>query len=161
MRVEAIGGFDDARRHGEAILALARRADRPREIVVAHNKLTWHDIRVGDLAGSDRRLRTVARLAADPGDARLQAVALANSADVARLGGRYRMAVETGRRALALLAEVGDPGHRVRAHGVVGLALAGAGDVDEAEMVRKSLVEAGAGAAGIRALIGGYVALRR
>src|SRR3954469_12159595 len=144
MLWQAIGGFDDARRHGEGILTVAPRADRPREIVVAHNNLTWHDIRVGDLAGADRRLRTVARLASDLGDARLLAVALANSAHVARLGGRYQLAVEIGRRALALLTDVGDPGHRVRAQGVVGLALAEAGDLDEAEMVRKALAEAGA-----------------
>jgi tetratricopeptide (TPR) repeat protein len=161
MLWQAVGGFDDARRHGEAILELAQRANRQREIVVAHNNLTWHDIRVGDLDTAERRLTTVARLATEVGDVRLRAVALANTAEVARLGGRYATAVETGQRALALLAEVGDPGHRVRTQGIIGLALAEAGEADEAEAVSKALAEAGLGADGIRAMIGGYVSLAR
>jgi predicted ATPase/DNA-binding XRE family transcriptional regulator len=156
---QAVGGYDDARRHGEAILELATRTDRVREIAVAHNNLTWHDIRVGDLVAASRRLETVARLATEVHDARLGAVALADLAEVARLDGRYAIAVETGRRALTLLAEVGDPGHRVRA--TVGLALAESGVEDEAEEIRATLAEAGQAADGTWAMIGGYLARAR
>jgi predicted ATPase/DNA-binding XRE family transcriptional regulator len=158
---QAVGGFDESRRHSEATLELATRANRRREIVVAQHNLTWHDIRIGDLDAAVRRLTTVTRLATEIADVRLQAVALANLADVARLDGRYDTAIDNGRRALALLADVGDPGHRVRVQGFVGLALAESGELDEAEAVAKSLVDAGPAAAGTRALISGYVALGR
>jgi predicted ATPase len=155
MLWQAIGGYDDARHHGEAMLDLATGSGRAREILVAHNNLSWHDIRVGDLAAASRRLETVVRLA---DDARLQAMALADLAEVARLDGRYAYAVETGRRAVTLLAEVGDPGHRVRAQGTVGLALAESGAGSEAEAIRAALADVGPVAEGTRAMIGGYLA---
>lgn len=158
---QAVGGHDDARRHGEALLELATSTGRKREIVVAHNNLTWHDIRVGDLHAAARRLETVTRLAGEIGDARLQAVALANLAEVARLDRRYATALDTGRRALALLSGVGDPGHRVRVQGTIGLALAESGESDEAEAVAKALAEVGEAADGTRAMICGYVVLAR
>jgi predicted ATPase len=161
MLWQAVGGYDDARRHGEAILTLATRTGRAREIVVAHNNLTWHDIRVGELAAATRRLETVVRLAGDIHDTRLQALAVANLAEVARLDGRYPTAIETGRRALVLLAEVGDPGHRVRVQGTVGLALAESGAATEAEAIRAALSDEGQVADGTRAMIGGYLARAR
>jgi predicted ATPase len=158
---QAVGGYDDAHRHGEAMLDLATRTGRAREVLVAHNSLTWHDIRVGDLAAARRRLETVARRAGEADDTRLRAVALANLAEVARLDGQYATAVETGRGALALLAEVGDPGHRVRVQGTVGLALAESGDAGGAETIRAALADVGQVAEGTRAMIGGYLALAR
>jgi predicted ATPase/DNA-binding XRE family transcriptional regulator len=155
---QAIGGYDDARHHGETMLDLAMRTGRTREVLVAHNNLTWHDIRAGDLVAASRRLETVVRLAG--ADTRLQAVALADLAEVARLDGRYVTAVETGRRAVTLLADVGDPGHRVRAQGTVGLALAESDARSEAEEVRATLADLGQ-AEGVRAMIGGYLALAR
>jgi hypothetical protein len=80
---------------------------------------------------------------------------------VARLDGRYPTAIETGRRALVLLADVGDPGHRVRVQGTVGLALAESGAADEAEAVRAALSDEGQAADGTRAMIGGYLARSR
>nr|WP_205862266.1 helix-turn-helix domain-containing protein [Planosporangium thailandense] len=155
----AVGGHDDARRHGEEMLDLATRTGRSREVLVAHRGLAWHDVRNGDLAGARRRLDTVTRLAGD--DTRLCAIALVDLAEVARLEGRYEPAVEFGRRALALLTDVGDPGHRVRALATVGLALAESGAWAEAEAVRSTLAEIGAPAEGTQAMIGGYLARAR
>ncbi|MEJ3742311.1 helix-turn-helix domain-containing protein [Actinomycetes bacterium KLBMP 9797] len=128
----ATGGYDEARRHGEAALALATRAGRTRDMTVAQNNLTWHEIRVGDLRAARRRLAAVDRLAAECGEHRLRALARANLAEVARLDGRYAEAEALGRGALRALAELGDPGHRRRVLGTIGLALAQSGRHDEA-----------------------------
>ncbi|MDQ7906996.1 helix-turn-helix domain-containing protein [Phytohabitans sp. ZYX-F-186] len=129
------GGYDEARRHGEAVLALASRAGRIRDMAVAQNNLTWHEIRAGDLRAARRRLAQVDRLAAECGEHRLRALARANLAEVARLDGRYAEAEAVGRRAIAALAELGDPGHRRRVLGTIGRAHAQAGQVDEARVV--------------------------
>ncbi|RZU72485.1 putative ATPase [Micromonospora kangleipakensis] len=130
--LHATGGHDEARAHGEAVLELATRHGRVRDMAVAQNNLTWHDIRVGDLAGARRRLATVDRLAAQCGERRLRLLARANLAEVMRLAGRYADAVAQGRRVAATLAELGDPGHRRRVLGTVGLALAQEGRAAEA-----------------------------
>lgn len=148
----ALGGYEEARRHGTAVLALASRTGRIRDMAVAQNNLTWHEIRVGDLPAARRRLAAVDRLAAQCGEDRLRALARANLAEVARLDGRYAEAVETGRRVLAVLAELGDPGHRRRVLGTVGLALAQAGRLDEATVVLAELRAAGSGASGTAGL---------
>ena len=135
----ALGGYDEARRHGAEVLALASRTGRIRDMAVAQNNLTWHEIRVGDLRAARRRLAAVDRLAAECGEDRLRALARANLAEVARLDGRYAEAVETGRRVLAVLAELGDPGHRRRVLGTVGLSLAQADRLDEAAAVLAEL----------------------
>ena len=115
MLWQAVGGYADARRHAEAILALATRTGHPRDMVVAQNNLTWHEIRDGDLAAASRRLATVLRLADEIGDARLHAVALANLAEVARLDGRYAEAVSHRPAGDGRAGRVGDPSHRLRA----------------------------------------------
>jgi tetratricopeptide (TPR) repeat protein len=115
------------------MLALANRTGRVRDITVAQNNLTWHEIRLGDLEAARRRLSVVERLAAQCGEERLHALARANLAEVARLAGRYDEAESIGRRAIADLEELGDPGHRRRVLGTIGLALAQAGRVAEAE----------------------------
>ncbi|MGI5212538.1 ATP-binding protein [Plantactinospora sp. CA-290183] len=142
-----VGGHDEARQHGEAVLALATRTGRVRDMAVAQNNLTWHEIRVGDLGAARRRLAAVDRLAGQCGEERLRVLARANLAEVARLEGRYADAVRQGRRAVAALADLGDPGHRRRVLGTVGLALAQDGRIEEAGAVlaelraRKSLDE--------------------
>jgi tetratricopeptide (TPR) repeat protein len=132
---QVYGNHAAAREHGEAALRLATAHHRTRDIVVAQNNLTWHDIRVGDLAAARRRLTTVQRLAADVGEDRLRALAHANLAEVARLDGRYADAVAIGRRSLVMVAELGDPRQRWRVHGCVALALAQWGRVAEARAV--------------------------
>ncbi|TDB75654.1 helix-turn-helix domain-containing protein [Micromonospora sp. KC723] len=143
----ATGGHDEARDQARTVLALATLHDRPRDMAVAQNNLTWHEIRLGDLAGARRRLATVDRLAAQCGERRLRLLARANLAEVARHQGRYAEAVEWGRRVVGALAELGDPGHRRRVLGTVGLALAQDGRVDEAAEVLAEL-RTGAGQAG-------------
>ncbi|GIG89159.1 ATP-binding protein [Plantactinospora endophytica] len=135
----AIGGHDEARQHGEAALELATRTGRIRDMAVAQNNLTWHEIRRGDLPAARRRLAAVDRLAGECGEERLRVLARANLAEVARLEGRYADAVRHGRRVESALAELGDPGHRRRALGTVGLALAEDGRIDEATAVLAEL----------------------
>jgi hypothetical protein len=74
----------------------------------------------------------VDRLAAQCGERRLRVLARANLAEVIRLEGRYADAVEQGRRVATALADLGDPGHRRRVLGTVGLALAQDGRAAEA-----------------------------
>ncbi|MBQ1074140.1 XRE family transcriptional regulator [Micromonospora sp. C31] len=135
----ALGEHDEARTQADAVLALAVRHGRVRDMTVAQNNLAWHDIRVADLAAARRRLATVDRLAAQCGEQRLRVLARANLAEVSRLEGRYADAVDQGRRVVAALAELGDPGHRRRVLGTVGLALARAGRSAEAAAVLADL----------------------
>ena len=96
----AAGGYDEARRHGEAALALATRTGRIRDMAVAQNNLTWHEIRFGEPARRPAPARR--RWTGWPrqcGEERLRALARANLAEVARLDGRYAEAVRQGRRA--------------------------------------------------------------
>jgi predicted ATPase/DNA-binding XRE family transcriptional regulator len=158
--LQIIGGHDAARRHNEAVLELAQRHQRTRDVIVAQNNLAWHDIRAGDLAAARDRLVTVQRLAAQAGDQRLRVLAHANLAEVARLDGRYADAVSTGRRALAMLDELGDPTHRPRVLGTVGLALAQAGRSGEAAGVLEQ-VRATTGVSGYAPMIEAYLALAR
>nr|MDT0662759.1 helix-turn-helix domain-containing protein [Micromonospora sp. DSM 115978] len=169
----AVGGYEQARQHGMAVLDLASRSGRVRDMAVAQNNLTWHEIRIGDLAAARRRLAAVDRLAAQCGDERLRVLARANLAEVARLDGRYPDAVNQGRRVLAALAGLGDPGHRRRMLGTIGLALAQDGRLDAAVAVLAELRTGGGdgveprdeGVApredGICALIEATLALRR
>ena len=126
------GGYDAARRHGEASLALARGSDRIRDMAVAENNLTWHEIREGDLPAARRRLAAVDELASHCGEERLRALALANLAEVARLDGRPEEAERLAREAMPELERVGDPNHRRRLRATIGLALAEAGRIDDA-----------------------------
>ncbi|MFK3982632.1 ATP-binding protein [Micromonospora sp. NPDC050397] len=133
------GGYGEARRLGETMLALAGRNGRSRDMAVAQHYLTWHEIRGGDLAAARRRLAAMDLLGAQCGDERLRALARANLAEVARLDGRYADAVNQGRRVLAALSEFGDPTHRRQVLGTVGLALAQEGRLEEAGVVLAEL----------------------
>jgi predicted ATPase/DNA-binding XRE family transcriptional regulator len=137
---QAYGNYTAAREHGEAALRLATRHGRTRDVLVAQNNLTWHEIRTGDLAAARRRLTAVQRLAAEVGEERLRALAHANLAEVARLDGRYPDAVTIGRRSLVLVAELGDPRHRWRVVSCIALALAQSNRLTEA---RKAMAEVG------------------
>ncbi|NJP30638.1 ATP-binding protein [Micromonospora thermarum] len=133
------GGHDEAREQAEAVLTLATRHGRTRDMAVAQNNLAWHGIRVGDLVAARRRLAAVDRLATQSGEQRLRVLAQANLAEVARLEGRYADAVDRGRRTLSALTGLGDPGHRRRVLGTVGLALAQDGRTAEAAEVLAEL----------------------
>ncbi len=157
-------GYDHARRHGEAALSLARSSGRVRDMAVAENNLTWHEIREGDLAAARRRLAAVDRLAHRCGEHRLRALAAANLAEVARLDGRPDEAVRLGRRAIAELEDVGDPNHRCRVLVTIGLALTDAGRLDEAERVLAELhpsTDDDAAGDGSAAVVEAAIALRR
>ncbi|MFC0005070.1 ATP-binding protein [Micromonospora siamensis] len=165
----ATGEHDEAREQGEVALALAARHGRTRDMAMAHRQLSWHDIRRGDLARARRRLAAVDRLAAQVAERRLRVLARAGLAEVTRLEGRYADAVEVGWQVAAALAELGDPGHRRRVLGTVGLALARGGRHAEAQDVVAELRGsspavgwAGSGPEdGVCALIEGHLALHR
>lgn len=130
---QSVGEYDEARRHGEASLALATRTGRVRDMAVAQHNLIWHDMREADLAAAQRRLAAVDRLSARSGEHKLRALARANHAEVLRLDGRFDEAVRVGLQAAEMLAEVGNPGERRRLLAVVGLAYALGGRLEEAE----------------------------
>jgi ATP/maltotriose-dependent transcriptional regulator MalT len=158
------GRYDEARRHGEAALELARDNGRTRDMAVAENNLTWHEIREGDLAAARRRLAAVDRLATRAGEFRLRAVAAANLAEVARLDGQPDEAVRLGRKAIAELVGVGDPNHQRRVLATVGLALATLGRLPEAEDVLAELrapADARIVADGPASLVAAAIALQR
>lgn len=148
----SVGRQDEAREQAEVVLRLAARNGRTRDLAVAQNSLAWHEIRVGDLAAARRRLAAADRLAAESGEQRLRVLAWASRAEVARLEGWYADAVDHGRRAMAAFTELGDPGHRRRVLGTVGLALAQDGRGAEATEVltelRAGVAEAAAAGSG-------------
>jgi predicted ATPase/DNA-binding XRE family transcriptional regulator len=151
---QAYGRYAQAREHAESALALASRTGRLRDAVVAQTNLTWHDIRVGDLPAARRRLTMARRLASEIGEDRLSALALANLAEVARLDERYAEAVQVGRQAVGALELLGDPRHKRRVLGIIGLAQAQAGQSDAARSTLGRLT-----ADGTTALVEAYLAL--
>jgi len=130
---QAAGNYADAKRHGEAALALATRTGRVRDMAVAQNNLIWHDLRAADLVAAQRRLAAVDRLSARCGEHQLRALARANLAEVLRLDGRYQEAVHVGLQAAEMLVEVGHPVQRRRLLGVIGLSYALDGQLEAAE----------------------------
>jgi tetratricopeptide (TPR) repeat protein len=155
------GRYDDARRHGEAALELARASVRIRDMAVAENNLTWHEIRAGDLPAARRRLAAVDQLATRCAEDRLRAVAAANLAEVARLDGQPEEAIRLGRRAIAELEALGDPNHRRRVLATVGLALADASRPAEAEQVLDALTAGSSAGSGPAEVVEGAIALAR
>ncbi|MEV4498827.1 helix-turn-helix domain-containing protein [Micromonospora arborensis] len=135
----SVGQQDEAREQAETALRMAARNGRTRDLAVAQNSLAWHEIRVGDLAAARRRLAAADRLAAESGEQRLRVLTWANRAEVARLEGWYADAVDHGRRVVAALSELGDPGLRRRVLGKLGLALAQDGRGTEATEVLTEL----------------------
>ncbi|MGX6605436.1 ATP-binding protein [Micromonosporaceae bacterium Da 78-11] len=133
------GGYGEARKHGEAALALARRSGQARDMAVAENNLTWHEIREGNLSAARRRMAEVDHLAGECGEDRLRAVALANLAEVARLDGHPDEAERLGRQAMVELELLGDPNHRRRLLATIGLALTDSGRLDDASAVLAKL----------------------
>ncbi len=131
----AAGEYEAARRYLGDVLTTAAAAGLLREQAVAQSRLTWHDIRTGDLAAARQRLAVVDRLAARLGDTRLRTLAAARAAEVARLAGRHGEAVVIGRRVLERLPERGDPDHRQRVLGTLGRASAALSRFEDAERV--------------------------
>jgi predicted ATPase/DNA-binding XRE family transcriptional regulator len=131
----ASGRYDEARDHWAAALAVAVRYRRDRDAAMAQLGLAGQELRVGDLVAARRRLAAADRLGAQSGDRRLRLLATAALAEVARLAGRYEEAVATSRRVLAGLAELGDPGQRRCALGILAQSLAALGRCGEAERV--------------------------
>jgi tetratricopeptide (TPR) repeat protein len=155
-------GYGEARRHGEASLALARRSGRIRDMAVAENNLTWHEIREGDLPAARRRLAAVDELASRCGEERLRAVALANLAEVTRLDGHPEEADRLGRSAMPELERIGDPNHRRRLLATVGLALVDSGRTEEAlEVLERLRQSADLPPDGPAAVVEAAIALRR
>lgn len=152
------GAYAMAQEHGEAALALATSSGRTRDVLVASTNLTWHDIRTGKLDAARRRLIAVQKLAAEVGDHRLRALAHANLAEVARLDGQYADAVATGRAAIALLEQLGDPRHRCQVYTTIGLALAQSGHPGEARRIIAEISETEYAGGGL-AMIEAYLAL--
>src|SRR5262249_1277592 len=113
--LQATGEPEAARVHGTAALALATRYGRTRDVIVAQNNLTWHEIRLGDLATARRRLLAVQRLAGETGEERLRALAHANLAEVAPPGGRDADATAARRRARSPPRQLRDPRAPARA----------------------------------------------
>jgi len=130
---QGLGAYGEARRHGEAALAVATRAGRVRDMAVAQNNLIWHDLRAADLTAAQRRLAAVDRLSVRCGEHYLRALARANLAEVLRLDGRYEESIQVGLQAADMLAEVGHPGQRRRLLGVIGLSYALNGQLEQAE----------------------------
>ncbi|WP_199513282.1 ATP-binding protein [Nucisporomicrobium flavum] len=155
--------YDRARHHAEAACELARDSGRIRDMAVAENNLTWHEVRAGNLDAARARLAEVDRLASRCGEHRLRAVAVANLAEIERLDGHVEEAARLGRDAIAELEDVGDPGHRRRVLATVGLAVAEAGLMEEAEAVLEELRPPGSTAPldGPAAVVTGAVALQR
>ncbi|PYC68932.1 XRE family transcriptional regulator [Micromonospora arborensis] len=147
----SVGQHDEAREQAETALRMAARNGRTRDLAVAQNSLAWHEIRVGDLAAARRRLAAADRLAAESGEQRLRVLTWANRAEVARLEGWYADAVDHGRRVVAALSELGDPGLRRRVLGKLGLALAQDGRGTEATEVLTELRAAAAEVVSARA----------
>ncbi|MEU7802914.1 helix-turn-helix domain-containing protein [Micromonospora arborensis] len=147
----SVGQQDEAREQAETALRMAARNGRTRDLAVAQNSLAWHEIRIGDLAAARRRLAAADRLAAESGEQRLRVLTWANRAEVARLEGWYADAVDHGRRVVAALSELGDPGLRRRVLGKLGLALAQDGRGAEATEVLTELRAAAAGVVSARA----------
>jgi predicted ATPase/transcriptional regulator with XRE-family HTH domain len=164
---QTVGGYTEAHHHADAMLTLAVRTGRVSEVAVAQTNLARLDVRTGDLVTAGRRLAVAAQRAQQVGDARLRSLAQADLAEVTRLDGRYAEAVELARRVRPGVARYGDPGHRVRLLGTLGLALADDGNPDEAAEVLAeltSLADSGSGApgtAGVVALVAGQLALRQ
>ena len=154
-----IGDYDRVRRHADALLELATRTGRNRDTACAYRHLAKDDVRHGQLGVAVRRLATARLRAAEVGDDRLRALIQADLAEIARLDTRFGDAVELGRRAAASLADLGDPAQRVRVQGTVARSLAESGRLVEAQTVLAELPVDGPGAFGLRAMVGGYVAL--
>jgi predicted ATPase/DNA-binding XRE family transcriptional regulator len=161
----ASGRYDEARDHWAAALAVAVRYRRDRDAALAQLGLAGQELRVGDLVAARRRLAAADRLGAQSGDRRLRLLATAALAEVARLAGRYEEAVATSRRVLAGLAELGDPGQRRCALGILAQSLAALGRCGEAERVlarlRADPQPAGGAAAAACAAVEARLALAR
>ncbi|MEV6342103.1 helix-turn-helix domain-containing protein [Actinoplanes sp. NPDC051851] len=161
------GGTAEARRHGEAALALARETGRRREAAIAERRLARHEVRAGDLGAARRRLAEAERLAGECADRRLRASVLVSLAEVARLDDRPAEAVRVGQAVLTEQQRAVEAEAERRLLATIGMALAETDRLAEAAEVLTGLRPFGDGTPdgeapdGAASLVEGAIALRR
>jgi DNA-binding SARP family transcriptional activator/predicted ATPase len=104
------GDHDRARRHLEQSLTLAEGLADPSAQVAALNNLALAHRATGDLDQAIARTRTALELCARQGDRHREAALHNNLADLLHLDGRPAEAMDHLKRAVAIFAEVGEPG---------------------------------------------------
>jgi len=110
MLASSGGDHDRARRHLEQSLALAEGLADPSARVAALNNLALAHRATGDLDQAIARTRAALELCARQGDRHREAALHNNLADLLHLDGRPAEAMEHLKRAVAIFAEVGEPG---------------------------------------------------
>jgi tetratricopeptide (TPR) repeat protein len=110
MLASSGGDHDRARRHLEQSLALAEGLADPSARVAALNNLALAHRATGDLDQAIARTRDALELCARQGDRHREAALHNNLADLLHLDGRPAEAMDHLKRAVAIFAEVGEPG---------------------------------------------------
>ena len=110
MLASSAGDHDRARRHLERSLALAEGLADPSARVAALNNLALAHRATGDLDQAIARTRAALELCARQGDRHREAALHNNLADLLHLDGRPAEAMDHLKRAVAIFAEVGEPG---------------------------------------------------
>src|SRR5215218_8370065 len=110
MLASSGGDHDRARRHLEQSLTLAEGLADPSARVAALNNLALAHRATGDLDQAIARTRAALELCARQGDRHREAALHNNLADLLHLDGRPAEAMEHLKRAVAIFAEVGEPG---------------------------------------------------
>ena len=104
------GDHDGARRHLEQSLALAEALPDPSARVAALNNLALAHRATGQLEAAIAYTRTALELCARQGDRHREAALHNNLADLLHLDGQHTEAMDHLKRAVAIFAEVGEPG---------------------------------------------------
>jgi tetratricopeptide (TPR) repeat protein len=104
------GDHDDARRHLERSLALAETLPDPSARVAALNNLALAHRATGQLDQAIGYAAAALELCARQGDRHRQAALHNNLADLLHLDGRHDEAMTHLKQAVAIFAEIGEPG---------------------------------------------------
>jgi len=110
MLSAARGDHRTARRHLEQSLALAEALPDPSARVAALNNLALAHRATGDLDQAIARTRAALELCARQGDRHREAALHNNLADLLHLAGHHAEAMDHLKQAVAIFAEVGEPG---------------------------------------------------
>jgi DNA-binding SARP family transcriptional activator len=110
MLAVARGDHDGARRHLEHSLALAEALPDPSARVAALNNLALAHRATGEVDQAAAYTRTALELCARQGDRHREAALHNNLADLLHLNGHHAEAMDHLKRAVAIFAEVGEPG---------------------------------------------------
>jgi len=110
MLAVARGDHDRARRHLEHSLALAEALPDPGARVAALNNLALAHRATGEVDQAVAYTRTALELCARQGDRHREAALHNNLADLLHLGGHHAEAMDHLKQAVAIFAEVGEPG---------------------------------------------------